>query len=78
VVELNRAVAVAETEGPQAGLELLEALELENYLYLHATRADFLRRLERPREAREAYERALALARSEPERRFLSRRLAEL
>jgi RNA polymerase sigma-70 factor (ECF subfamily) len=78
VVELNRAVAVAETEGPQAGLELLESLELENYLYLHATRADFLRRLERSREAREAYQRALALARSEPERRFLSRRLAEL
>ena len=78
VVELNRAVAIAETEGPQAGLELLESLELESYLYLHATRADFLRRLERPEEAREAYERAFALARSEPERSFLSRRLGEL
>jgi RNA polymerase sigma-70 factor (ECF subfamily) len=78
VVELNRAVALAEAEGPQAGLDAVEALELDGYHHLHATRADFLRRLGRAAEARAAYERALALVRSEPERRFLSRRLAEL
>jgi RNA polymerase sigma-70 factor (ECF subfamily) len=78
VVELNRAVAVAETDGPQAGLQLLEELQLDGYLYLHAARADFLRRLERQADAREAYQRALGLARSDPERRFLEGRLAEL
>jgi RNA polymerase sigma-70 factor, ECF subfamily len=78
VVELNRAVAVAETEGPRAGLAVLEPLELDGYLYLHATRADFLRRLQLPGEARVAYERALALARTAPERSFLERRLSEL
>jgi RNA polymerase sigma-70 factor (ECF subfamily) len=78
VVELNRAVALAETAGPGAALEAIEALELDGYQYFHAARADFLRRLERSDEARRAYERALVLARSDPERRFLERRLAEL
>jgi RNA polymerase sigma-70 factor, ECF subfamily len=78
VVELNRAVALAEADGPQAGLEALDGLELDGYQYLHTTRADFLRRLGRLADARAAYQRALALARSEPERRFLRRRLAEL
>ena len=78
VVELNRAVAVAEAEGPEAGLALLEHLDLEGYLYLHAARADLLRRLGRNEQARAAYERALELVRAEPERRFLERRIAEL
>jgi RNA polymerase sigma-70 factor (ECF subfamily) len=78
VVELNRAVAVAETEGPAAGLEAIEGLELESYPHLHATRADFLRRLGREAEARAAYERALELTGSDPDRRFLARRLAEV
>jgi RNA polymerase sigma-70 factor (ECF subfamily) len=78
VVLLNRAVAVAETEGPARGLELLDELELDGYRYLHSTRADFLRRLGRDDEARDAYERALVLATADHERRFLERRLAEL
>jgi len=78
VVELNRAVALAEAEGAAAGLDALDHLELEDYHYFHAARADFLRRLGRGEEARLAYERALELVRSEPERRFLRRRLAEL
>jgi RNA polymerase sigma-70 factor, ECF subfamily len=64
--------------GPEAGLRAVDRLELDGYQYLHATRADFLRRLGRRADARVAYERALALVRSEPERRFLERRLAEL
>ncbi len=78
VIELNRAVAVAETDGVEGGLRAIDGLELDGYHYLHATRADFLRRLGRPAEARVAYRRALELARSNPERRFLERRLAEL
>jgi RNA polymerase sigma-70 factor (ECF subfamily) len=78
VVELNRAVALAEAEGPESGLKAIAGLELDGYQYLHATRADFLRRLGRVAEARVAYGRALELARSDPERRFLERRLAEL
>jgi RNA polymerase sigma-70 factor (ECF subfamily) len=78
VVELNRAVAVAATEGPAAGLEAIEGLELESYAHLHATKADFLRRLGRAEEARAAYGRALELTRSDPDRRFLARRLAEV
>jgi RNA polymerase sigma-70 factor (ECF subfamily) len=79
VVELNHAVALAEAENPEAGLQALERLDgLDGYHYLHAVRADLLRRLERPAEARAAYERALELAHSEPEQRFLARRLAEL
>ena len=72
VVELNRAVAVAETEGPAAGLAAIEGLELESYPHLHATRADFLRRLGRDGGgARQAYERALELTGSDTDRRFL-------
>jgi RNA polymerase sigma-70 factor, ECF subfamily len=78
VVELNRAVALAEVEGPQAGLDAIEGLPLEGYHYLHAARADFLVRLDRPAEARVAYGRALELVRSEPERRFLARRVSQL
>jgi RNA polymerase sigma-70 factor, ECF subfamily len=78
VIELNRAVAVAETEGPRAALQAIEQLELDGYLYLHAARADFLRRLGRGDEARAAYARALELVRSEHERRFLQGRLSEL
>jgi RNA polymerase sigma-70 factor (ECF subfamily) len=78
VVELNRAVAVAESSGPLAALRLVDALELDDYQYLHSTRAELLRRLGRDREAQAAYGRALALAASEAERRFLRRRLAEL
>ena len=78
VVELNRAVAVAEARGPQAGLELVDRRELDDYRYLHATRADLLRRLGRTVEARASYARALELAPSDAERRFLERRLAQL
>jgi len=78
VVELNRAVALAEAEGPQAGLAAMEGLELDAYHYLHATRAELLRRLDRRADARESYLRALELVRSDAERRFLQRRLAEV
>src|SRR4051794_15434546 len=80
VVELNRAVAVAMRDGPAAGLKLVDGLvkELDGYHLAHAARADLCRRLGRPKEARQSYEKALALARQEPERRFLERRLAEL
>ena len=78
VVELNRAVAVAECEGPQAALEIVERLELGDYQYWHSTRAELLRRLGRGDEARAAYRSALELARTAPERRFLRRRLQEL
>ncbi len=77
VVELNRAVAVAEVEGPGAALELVDRLELDSYQYLHSTRADFLRRLGRLDEARTAYLRALELATTDPERRFLAGRVEE-
>ncbi len=78
VVELNRAVAVAQAGAAEQALEIVEQLELGDYQYLHSTRGELLRRLDRPDEAREAFERALALARSAPERRFLQRRIAEL
>ena len=78
IVELNRAIAVAEHAGPAAGLELVDQLELENFQYLHSTRADLLRRLGRTAEARDAYARALELVHDESERRLLERRLAEL
>jgi RNA polymerase sigma-70 factor (ECF subfamily) len=78
VVELNRAVAVAEADGPLAGLAIVDGLELGDYRYLHATRGELLRRLGRADEARDAYGRALALAHDEVERRLLERRLAEL
>ncbi|WP_433323213.1 RNA polymerase sigma factor [Spirillospora sp. CA-294931] len=81
VVELNRAVAVAMAQGPAAGLEIVEALEasgaLPDYHLLPATRADLLRRLHRTGEAATAYRRALALATTDSERRFLARRLSE-
>ena len=78
VVELNRAVAVAEAEGPAAGLAIVDRLDLDGYRYFHSARADFLRRLERAGEARAAYERALALATADHERRFLQRRIEQL
>jgi RNA polymerase sigma-70 factor (ECF subfamily) len=82
VVELNRAVAVAMRDGPEAGLALIDGIlargELSDYRLAHAARADLCRRLGRTVEARASYQRALALTRQEPERRFLERRLAEL
>ncbi|MBV9580372.1 MAG: RNA polymerase sigma factor [Chloroflexi bacterium] len=78
VVELNRAIAIAETEGPAAALRLVDQLALDDFRYLHSTRADLLRRLGRSAEARTAYQRALRLTENAPERRFLTRRLAEL
>jgi RNA polymerase sigma-70 factor (ECF subfamily) len=78
VVELNHAAAIAEAGDVEAGLALAERLELERYHYLHATRAELLRRLDRVDEARAAYDRALELVHSDAERRFLERRLAEL
>jgi RNA polymerase sigma-70 factor, ECF subfamily len=78
VVELNRAIAVAEADRTEAGLELVDRLDLDGYQYFHSTRADLLRRLGRADEARVEYERALELAQAEPERRFLRRRVAEV
>jgi len=80
VVALNRAVAVAETQGPEAGLALLDGIveELDRYHLLHATRGSMLERLGRPHEAAEAYDRAAALARTDAEVLFLSLRRAEL
>jgi RNA polymerase sigma-70 factor, ECF subfamily len=78
VVELSRAVAVAEVQGPEAGLAIVDRLPLQDYHYLHATRGELLRRLGRTDEAREAYHRALTLVHDDAERRLLQRRLAEL
>ena len=78
VVELNQAAAIAEAGEVEVALDLVERLELDRYHYMHATRADLLRRLDRVEEARAAYERALELVHSDAERRFLERRLAEL
>ena len=78
VVELNRAIAVAEAAGSEAGLTLVDRLDLDGYQYFHSTRADLLRRLGRTDEARTEYERALELAHTEPEQRFLRRRVAEV
>jgi RNA polymerase sigma-70 factor, ECF subfamily len=78
VVELNRAAAIAEAGEVEAALALVETLELDRYHYLHATRAELLRRLDRVEDARAAYDRALELVHSDAERRFLERRLAEL
>jgi RNA polymerase sigma-70 factor (ECF subfamily) len=82
VVELNRAVAIAMRDGPIEGLELIDAIlsrgDLDKYHLAHAARADLCRRLGRNVEARESYERALALCAQEPERRFLKNRLSEL
>lgn len=82
IVSLNRAVAVAMAEGPQAGLKLIEELagsnDLEDYHLLHAARADLLRRLGSSAEAGKSYRRALALVTNESERRYLQRRLDEV
>ena len=80
IVELNRAVAVAMAEGPEAGLGLLDALDgtLAHHHLLHAARADLLRRMGRRDEAATSYREALALVRNEVERQFLRRRLAEV
>jgi RNA polymerase sigma-70 factor (ECF subfamily) len=82
VIELNRAAAIAMHEGPAAGLALIDALlargELCGYHLVHAARADLYRRLGRREEARAAYEQARALAKSEPEQRFLEKRLSEI
>jgi RNA polymerase sigma-70 factor (ECF subfamily) len=82
VVELNRAVAIAMRDGPEAGLALVDAIiarrDLAEYHLLYSARAELCRRLGRTAEARAAYQRALSLAQQEPERRFLARRLAEL
>ena len=76
VVALNRAVAVAMTAGPEAGLALIDRIDLPEYHLLHAARADLLRRLSRPDEAAEAYRAALALPMNDGERSFLQARLA--
>ena len=79
VVELNRAVAVAEAEGPAAGLEIADELsDLDDYRYLHSTRGELLKRLGRDDEARAAFNRALALVHDQAERRLIERRLSEL
>jgi RNA polymerase sigma-70 factor (ECF subfamily) len=78
VVELSRAVAVAEAEGPEAGLAIVERLDLGEYRYLHATRGELLRRLGRTGESRDAYARAIELAHDDAERRLLQRRLAQV
>jgi RNA polymerase sigma-70 factor (ECF subfamily) len=82
VVELNRAAAVAMRDGPAAGLSLIEAIlargDLAQYAPAHSARAELCRRLGKTGDARVSYERALALTRQEPQRRFLERRLAEL
>jgi RNA polymerase sigma-70 factor, ECF subfamily len=77
VVRLNRAVAIAEAEGPAPALAIVDGLALPGYQYWHSTRAELLRRLGRADDARAAYRRALDLARTAPERRFLERRVAE-
>jgi RNA polymerase sigma-70 factor, ECF subfamily len=77
IVEMNRAIAVAEIDGPEAGLAILDRLDLDHYRYFHSTRADLLRRAGRPSAAHQAYRRALDLAQTEPEQRFLQDRLAE-
>jgi RNA polymerase sigma-70 factor, ECF subfamily len=77
-VELNRAIAVAEVDGPEAGLRVIDGLGLEDFRYLHSTRAELLRRLGRTDQARDAYRRARELTDDGAERRFLERRLTEL
>ena len=78
VVELNRAIAIAEVDGPEAGLRIVDRLGLDDFRYLHSTRAELLRRLGRTDEAHEAYRRARNLTDDGAERRFLERRLTEL
>jgi RNA polymerase sigma-70 factor (ECF subfamily) len=82
IVDLNRAVAVAMRDGPEAGLALVDGIlargDLRDYPLAHAARADLCRRLGRTADARASFQRALGLTRQEPQRRFLQRRLAEL
>jgi RNA polymerase sigma-70 factor (ECF subfamily) len=82
VVELNRAVAIAMCEGPEAGLAHIDAVlqhgEMVNYYLAHSARADMYRRLGRTAEARSSYEKALALTQQEPERQFLQERIRQL
>jgi len=78
VVELNRAAALAQAGDPAAALRAVDRLDLDGYLYFHSTRGELLRRLGRDDQARAAYRRALVLATSVPERRFLTRRLHQL
>jgi RNA polymerase sigma-70 factor (ECF subfamily) len=78
VVELNRAVAVAEVDGPEEALRIVDALDLDSYRYLHATRGELLRRLGRDEDARSAFARALELTPDGAERRFLERRIDDL
>lgn len=82
IVELNRAVAVAMRDGPQAGLEIIDSIlargELKDYRFAHSTRAELCRRLGKTEEAMSSYKKALSLAQQEPEKRFLERRLDEL
>ena len=82
VVELNRAVAIAMCDGPEAGLRQIDALleqgELADYYLAHSARADMYRRLGRTAEARSSYERALTLTQQEPERQFLKKRIQQL
>jgi RNA polymerase sigma-70 factor (ECF subfamily) len=78
VVELNRAIALAELDGPEAGLAVLDGLDLVHYRYFHSARADLLRRAGRHDEAREAYQRAVELAQTDAERRSLNEQLAKL
>ena len=78
IVELNRAVAVARVDGPEAGLAIADQLPLDDYRYLHTTRGDLLQRAGRPAEAVEAYRRAIALTDDDAERRFCERRVQEL
>jgi RNA polymerase sigma-70 factor (ECF subfamily) len=78
IVELNRAIAIAELDGPEAGLVFLDRIELDHYRYYHSARAELLRRAGRPNDAGHAYQRALDLTQTDAERRFLQDRLAEL
>ncbi|MGC1852734.1 MAG: tetratricopeptide repeat protein [Solirubrobacterales bacterium] len=78
MVDLNRAAAVAEVDGPEAAMAIVDRLALDGYLYLHSTRAELLRRLGQTEESRDAYRRALELADDDAERRLLERRWAEL
>jgi len=82
VIELNRAVAIAMRDGPAAGVALVDAIlergDLRDYRLAHAARAELCRRLGKNADARQSYQKALALTRQEPERRFLQRRLAQL
>jgi RNA polymerase sigma-70 factor (ECF subfamily) len=78
IVELNRAIAVAELDGPEAGLTMLDGLELDHYRYFHSARAELLRRAGRDDEAADAYRRALDLAQTDAERQSLQNQLARL